>query len=194
MKEGRGPRRSISVSGVVGSFPGLSRTTFKGTGEDYEEEEESSVEEQEPDCTEGVPSPVGASQGTEGPTLAQSNRPVSHKSEPSLLAIMQQMTQIMAMLQAASLSEASRPTAFKNSSMKVAEWFDGTQPFKFRIFFQFIYDTSFLIFRAEKWIEPYLSNLTNQDPSFLLNSWNLFEAQLFTFLRTQMKSEKLKQS
>ncbi|MBW0508764.1 hypothetical protein O181_048479 [Austropuccinia psidii MF-1] len=33
---------------------------------------------------------------------------------------------------------------------------------------------------AEKWIEPYLSNLTNQDPSYLLNSWQLFKSQLFT--------------
>ncbi|MBW0523586.1 hypothetical protein O181_063301 [Austropuccinia psidii MF-1] len=29
-KEGRGPRRESSFLGVVGSFPGLSRTTFKG--------------------------------------------------------------------------------------------------------------------------------------------------------------------
>ncbi|MBW0545219.1 hypothetical protein O181_084934 [Austropuccinia psidii MF-1] len=33
---------------------------------------------------------------------------------------------------------------------------------------------------AAKWIEPYLSNLTNQDPSSLLNSLQLFESQLFT--------------
>ncbi|MBW0479129.1 hypothetical protein O181_018844 [Austropuccinia psidii MF-1] len=61
-------------------FPGLSRTTFKGPGE---EEEENSVEEEESDGTEGVPAPVGASQGTGGPTLAQSNQPVSHQSERS---------------------------------------------------------------------------------------------------------------
>ncbi|MBW0588809.1 hypothetical protein O181_128524 [Austropuccinia psidii MF-1] len=36
-KEGRGPRRSNSFSGVVYRFPGLSRTTFKGPGEDGEE-------------------------------------------------------------------------------------------------------------------------------------------------------------
>ncbi|MBW0478223.1 hypothetical protein O181_017938 [Austropuccinia psidii MF-1] len=59
-KEGRGPRRSSSFSGVVGGFPGLSRTTFKGPGENGEEEEF--------DSTEGVPAPVGASQGTGGPT------------------------------------------------------------------------------------------------------------------------------
>ncbi|MBW0496124.1 hypothetical protein O181_035839 [Austropuccinia psidii MF-1] len=104
-KEGRGPRRSNSFSGVVGQFPGLSRTTFKGPGEDGEEEEENSVEKEQSDGTEGVPAPVGASQGTEGPTLAQSNKPVSHQSEPSLLAIMQKMTQIMANIQAASSSD-----------------------------------------------------------------------------------------
>ncbi|MBW0482903.1 hypothetical protein O181_022618 [Austropuccinia psidii MF-1] len=166
----------------------LSRTTFKGPGEDGEEEEEYSVEEEGSYGTEGVPSPVGESQATEGATLAQSNQPVSHQSEPSLLAIMQQMTQIMANLQEASSSDSSRPPAFKTSSMKAAECFDGTQPFKVRSFIQscklilnndlanfsqeikkVLYDTSFLIGRAPKWIEPYLSNLTNQDPNYLPN-------------------------
>ncbi|MBW0539708.1 hypothetical protein O181_079423 [Austropuccinia psidii MF-1] len=85
MKEGRVPRRSSSFSGVVGGFPGTQRTIFKGPGEDGEEEEGS-------DCTEGFPAPVGESQGTGGPTLAQSNQPGCHQSEPSLLAIMQKMT------------------------------------------------------------------------------------------------------
>ncbi|MBW0515646.1 hypothetical protein O181_055361 [Austropuccinia psidii MF-1] len=189
-KEGRGQRRSISFSGLVGGFMGLSRTTFKGPGEDGEEEEENSVEEEESDGTEGVPAPLGASPGTGGPTLAQSNHPVSHQSEPSLLAIRQKMTQIMANLQAASSSESSRPQAFKTRSMKAPEFFDGTQTFKVRRFIQYcksifhnylenfsqyrkkvLYATSFLIGRASKWIEPYLSNLTNQGPSYLLNSW-----------------------
>ncbi|MBW0486144.1 hypothetical protein O181_025859 [Austropuccinia psidii MF-1] len=76
----------------------------KGPGEDGEEEE-NSVEKEELNGAEGVPAPVGESQGTGGPTLAQSNQPVSHQSEPYLLALMQQMTQIMANLQAASSSE-----------------------------------------------------------------------------------------
>ncbi|MBW0570526.1 hypothetical protein O181_110241 [Austropuccinia psidii MF-1] len=192
-KEGRGPRRSISLSGVVGGFPGLSRTGLKVQGEDDDDEEENSVEEEESDGTEGVPAPVGASQSTGGPTLAQSDQPVSHQSEPSLLAIMQQMTQIMANLQAASSSGSSRPPAFKTPSMKAPECFDGTQPFKVRSFLQSCqlifhndpvnlsqdrkkvhYSTSFLIGRATKWIEPYLSNLTNQDSNYLLNSWPLF--------------------
>ncbi|MBW0570494.1 hypothetical protein O181_110209 [Austropuccinia psidii MF-1] len=170
----------------------------KGPGEDGEEEEENYVEGEESDGTEGVPAPVGASQGTEGPTLAQSNQPVSHQSELSLLAIMQKMTQIMANIQASSSSEASRPPVFQTPSMKAPECFDGTQPFKIRIFIQscqlifhndpenfsqdrkkVLYDTSFLIVRAAKWIEPYLSNLTNQDSNYLLNYWNLFESKLF---------------
>ncbi|MBW0547615.1 hypothetical protein O181_087330, partial [Austropuccinia psidii MF-1] len=199
-KEGRGLRRSNSFSGVVSGSPGTSITILRGPGEDGEEEEENSVEEEGSDGTEGVPAPLGACQGTEGPTLAQSNQPVSYQSEPSVLAIMQQMTQIMAKLQAASSSEASRPLAFKTPYMKAAECFDGTQPFKARSFIQscqlifhndpanffqdrkkVLYAPSFLIGRAAKQIEPYLSNLTNQDSNYLLNSWNLFESKLFTF-------------
>ncbi|MBW0592398.1 hypothetical protein O181_132113, partial [Austropuccinia psidii MF-1] len=165
-KEGRVPRRSNSFSVVVGNFPGISRTSFKGPGEDGEEEEENSAEEEESDGTEGVPAP--------------------------------KMTQIMANLQASSYSDSSRPPAFKTQSMKAAECLDGTQPFKVRSFIQscqlilhndpanfsqdrkkVLYATSFLIGRAAKWIEPYLSNITNQDPKYLLNSCNLFEAQLF---------------
>ncbi|MBW0533340.1 hypothetical protein O181_073055 [Austropuccinia psidii MF-1] len=105
-KEGRAPRRYNSFSGVVGGFAGMSRTTFRGPGEDGGEEEENSVEEEESDGTEAAPAPEGASEGTRGPPLAQSDQPISHQTEPSLLAIMQQITQIMANLQAAAYSEA----------------------------------------------------------------------------------------
>ncbi|MBW0537514.1 hypothetical protein O181_077229 [Austropuccinia psidii MF-1] len=177
----------------------MSRTTFRGPGEDGEEEEGNFVEEEESDGTEAAPAPVGASEGTRGPTLAQSDQPVSHQTELSLLAIMHQMIQIMANLQAAASSEISRPPAFKTPSMKAPECFDGTQPFKVRCFIQscqlilhnypanvsqdrkkVLYATSFVVGRAAKWIEPYLSNLTNQDSSYLPNSWPLFEFQLFT--------------
>ncbi|MBW0521059.1 hypothetical protein O181_060774 [Austropuccinia psidii MF-1] len=112
---------------------------------------------------------------------------------------MHQMTQIMANLQAASSSEASRPLALKTPSMKAPKFFDGTQPFKVRGFIQscqlifhddlanfsqdrkkVLYVTSSLIGRAAKWIEPYLSNLNNQNPSYLLNSCTFFESQLLT--------------
>ncbi|MBW0541288.1 hypothetical protein O181_081003 [Austropuccinia psidii MF-1] len=93
--------------------------------------------EKESDGTEGVPAPVEASQGTRGPALSQSNQPVSHQSKPSLLAIMKQMTQIMANIQSVSYSEASRPPTFKTPSMRAPEFFDGTQPLKVRSFIQF---------------------------------------------------------
>ncbi|MBW0572829.1 hypothetical protein O181_112544, partial [Austropuccinia psidii MF-1] len=83
--------------------------------------------------------------------------------------------------------------------MKASECFDGTQPFKVRTFLQscqlifhnepanfsqdrkkVFYATSFLIGRAAKSIEPYLSNLTNQESNYLLDSWPLFESKLFT--------------
>ncbi|MBW0532642.1 hypothetical protein O181_072357 [Austropuccinia psidii MF-1] len=99
----------------------MSRTTFRGTGEDGEEEVENSVEEEESNGTEASPAAVGASEGTRGPTLAQSYQPVSHQTEPSLLAIMQQMTQIMVNLQAAASPEVPRPPAFKTPFMRAPE-------------------------------------------------------------------------
>ncbi|MBW0581179.1 hypothetical protein O181_120894 [Austropuccinia psidii MF-1] len=104
IQEGRGTRISSSFSGVVGGYPGILRTTFKGPDEDGEEEE-NSVEEEGSDGTEGVPAPVGASQVIGEQSLAQSNQPISHQSEPSLLGIIKQLNQIMANLQAASSSE-----------------------------------------------------------------------------------------
>ncbi|MBW0514329.1 hypothetical protein O181_054044 [Austropuccinia psidii MF-1] len=113
IQEGKGKRRSSSFSGVVGTFTGISRPNLKGG----EGEEENSVEEEGSD--------------------AQSNQPVSHQSEASLSAIMHQMTQIMASLQAASSSEASRPPSFKSLSMKAPDLFVGTQPSKVRGFTQY---------------------------------------------------------
>ncbi|MBW0460983.1 hypothetical protein O181_000698, partial [Austropuccinia psidii MF-1] len=43
-----------------------------------------------------------------------------------------------------------------------------------------LYSTSFPTGRAGKWIEPYLSNISNEDTSYLLNDWQLFGTQLFT--------------
>ncbi|MBW0465607.1 hypothetical protein O181_005322 [Austropuccinia psidii MF-1] len=91
---------------------GAAPSRKEGEGQEYqvhcpgEEEEQNSVEEEESDSTEGVPSPFGMYQGTGVPPLAQSNQRGSHQSEPSLLAIMQQMTEIMANLKESSSSEA----------------------------------------------------------------------------------------
>ncbi|MBW0520692.1 hypothetical protein O181_060407 [Austropuccinia psidii MF-1] len=85
--------------------------------------------------------------------------------------------------------------------MKAPDSFDGTQAHKLRGFMQscqlifhnepasFFYDrnkvlysTFFFTGRSEKWIEPYLSDISNEDPSYPLNNWQLFETQLFTLL------------
>ncbi|MBW0510507.1 hypothetical protein O181_050222 [Austropuccinia psidii MF-1] len=181
-------------------------TTFKGPGEDGEEEEDNSVEEEESDGTEGVPDPVGASQGIGGPTLAESDQPVSHQYEPSFLDIMHQMTQIMANIQSDLSSDSSRPPAFRTLSIKAPKCFDGPQCFKVRSFInsyqsifhnhpenvsqerkKVLYATSFLIGRAAKWIEPYISNLTNQYSNYLLISWHLLNPNSSLYLETQMK-------
>ncbi|MBW0479581.1 hypothetical protein O181_019296 [Austropuccinia psidii MF-1] len=93
--------------------------------------------------------------------------------------------------------------------MKAPEFFHGTQPFKVGIFIQScqliihndlenssqdrkrgLYATSFLIGRAEKWIEPYVFNLANQDPNYLLISWAIFRSQLFTLFEGQNEARK----
>ncbi|MBW0473363.1 hypothetical protein O181_013078 [Austropuccinia psidii MF-1] len=85
--------------------------------------------------------------------------------------------------------------------MEAPDPFDGTQAHKLRGFIQsfqlifhnypanlfsdrkkVMYSNSFLTCRAGKWIAPYLSNISNGDPSYLLNNWQLFETQLFTRL------------
>ncbi|MBW0488765.1 hypothetical protein O181_028480 [Austropuccinia psidii MF-1] len=188
------PAREARAQSVLTPTPRVPLdSTPAGPCEYCEEEEENSVEEEGSDGTEVAPAPVGESQGTGGPTLVQFIQPVSHQSEPSFLAIMQQMTQIMANLQEASYSDSSRPPAFKTPSMKEPECFDGTQPFKLRSFIQscklifhhdmasisqdrkkVFYATAFLSGRAAKLIESYLANLANLDPNYLLNSSQLF--------------------
>ncbi|MBW0560523.1 hypothetical protein O181_100238 [Austropuccinia psidii MF-1] len=95
----------------------------------------------------------------------------------------------------------SNAPAFKTPSMKAPDSFDGTQAHKLRGFIQScqfvfhndpvdffsdrkkaLYLASFLTGSAGKWIEPYLSNISNEYPSYLLNNWQLFETQLFTLL------------
>ncbi|MBW0594077.1 hypothetical protein O181_133792 [Austropuccinia psidii MF-1] len=78
--------------------------------------------------------------------------------------------------------------------MKAPECFDGTQPFKVRSFLQscqliFHNDPANLSPDRKK---PYLSNLTNQDCNYLLNSWPLFESQLFTLFSDPNEVRKAK--
>ncbi|MBW0477745.1 hypothetical protein O181_017460 [Austropuccinia psidii MF-1] len=105
------------------------------------------------------------------------------------------------LIQAVSPRDNSSAPAFKTSSMKAPDAFNGTKANKLKGFMQscqlifhndpenffsdsnkVLYSSSFLTGRAGKWIEPYLSNIYNEDPSYLLNEWQLFETQLFTLL------------
>ncbi|MBW0495266.1 hypothetical protein O181_034981 [Austropuccinia psidii MF-1] len=93
--------------------------------------------------------------------------------------------------------------------MKAPDFFDGTKSHQFRVFIQHcqfifhrdaesffsnrkkvLYSTSFLTGRAGKWIEPYVSKNSNEEPSYLLNKWKLFEAPLFTLFGDPNKVRK----
>ncbi|MBW0531936.1 hypothetical protein O181_071651 [Austropuccinia psidii MF-1] len=101
--------------------------------------------------------------------------------------------------QAFSSRDNPQTPVFKTPSMKAPDSFDSTKTKKLRILIQncqlifhnewerfffdrkkVVYSASFLTSRAGKWIEPYLSSISNEDPSNLPNNWQLFEAQLFT--------------
>ncbi|MBW0573031.1 hypothetical protein O181_112746 [Austropuccinia psidii MF-1] len=101
--------------------------------------------------------------------------------------------------QAVTSRDNSKAPAFRSPSMKAPDSFDGTQAHKLRGFIQscqlilhnypaiffsdrkkVLYSTYFLTSRAGRWIEPYSSNISNADPSYLLYNWQLFETQLFT--------------
>ncbi|MBW0561680.1 hypothetical protein O181_101395 [Austropuccinia psidii MF-1] len=160
-------RRSRSFSGLLDSYHGMS---------------------------EGVP------EASEATNLTHSDQPLVSQAEPNFLKMMEQMTQFMGKLtQVVAPRDNSKSLAFKTPSMNAPDSFDGTQAHKLRGFIQscqlifcnypenffcerkkVLYSTSFLTGRAGKWIEPYLSNISNEDCSYLLNNCQLFETQLFT--------------
>ncbi|MBW0584400.1 hypothetical protein O181_124115 [Austropuccinia psidii MF-1] len=169
-------------------------------GEAEDEEGEESVEEELSEETEVAAALAGAPEASEASNLALSNQPLVPQAEQNFLKLMEQMTQFMGQLtQAVTPRDTSKAPAFKTPSMKAPDSFDGTKAYKLRGFIQtcqlifhndpanffsyrkkVLHSTSFLTGRAGKWIEPYLSNISNEDPSYLLNNWKLFETQLFT--------------
>ncbi|MBW0483454.1 hypothetical protein O181_023169 [Austropuccinia psidii MF-1] len=162
-------RRSRSFSGLFGGYPGMSEGARARPGEVEDEEGEEYVEEED----SGKP---------EWNMIWQMLK--------SLLKIMEKMDTIMGQLsQVAAPRDNSKAPAFKTPSMKAPYPIDGTQAHELRGFIQsgqlifhnfpanvfsdrkkVLYSTSFLTGRAGKWIEPYLSNIPNEDPSYLLNN------------------------
>ncbi|MBW0582468.1 hypothetical protein O181_122183 [Austropuccinia psidii MF-1] len=163
-------------------------------GEVEDEEGEGSVEEEDSGETEVADALANAPEVPQGSNLAPTNQHLVSQYDPSPLKIMEQMATIMGKLcQAASPSDNSKAPDFKTPSMKAPDPFYGTKPHKLRGFIQscqlifdnypanffsdrkkVLYSTAFLTGRAGKWVEPYLSNISNEDPSYLLNNWQLF--------------------
>lgn len=122
------------------------------------------------------------------------------RSDPALIQLLAGMQQLMATLTAALANPAPAPKkSFKTPTMKAPEPFGGTQPSKLRKFLQSVqtifyndqrtfetdkekvmYTSSFLTGKAGKRIEPYLSQIYNDDPNYIINNWKIFETQMFT--------------
>ncbi|MBW0541435.1 hypothetical protein O181_081150 [Austropuccinia psidii MF-1] len=190
--EGAEPsRRSRSFSGLFGGYPGMSEGARVRLGEVEYEEGEETVEEEDSGQTKVADALANVPEVPQGSNLALSSQPLVYETEPSLLKMMEQMTQFMGQLtQAVTPRDNSKAPAFKTPSMKSPDSFDGTHAHKLRVFIQscqlifhndpetfcsdrkkVLYSTSFRTGRAGKWIEPYISNISNEHPSYLLNNW-----------------------
>ncbi|MBW0491289.1 hypothetical protein O181_031004 [Austropuccinia psidii MF-1] len=168
----------------MGGYPGMSEGARARLGEAEDEEGEESEETEVETALAGVP------EASEAANLAHSNQPLVSQAEPNFLKMMEQITQFMGQhTHAVAPRDNSKYSAFKTPSMKAPDSFYGTQAHKLRGFIQscqfifhnnpenflsdrkkVLYSTSFLTGRAGKWIEPYLSNISNEDPCYLLNN------------------------
>ncbi|MBW0570967.1 hypothetical protein O181_110682 [Austropuccinia psidii MF-1] len=193
-------RRSRSFSGLLGGYPAISEVARARLGEVEDEDGGEYVEGEEYGETEIADALENAPKVTQRSNIPPTHQPPVSQSDPSLLKIIKQMSTILGQLsQAAAPRDNSKAPAFKTPSMQAPYSFDGTQAHKLRGFTQScqlifhndpanffsdrkiaLYSTSFPTGRAGKRIEPYLSNISNEHPSYLLNNWQLFETHLFT--------------
>ncbi|MBW0476237.1 hypothetical protein O181_015952 [Austropuccinia psidii MF-1] len=169
--------------------------------------------EEESEETEVAAALAGSPEASKAPNLAHSNQPCVSQAEPNFLKIMEQMTQFMGQLtQEVTPRDTSKAPEINTPSMKAPDSFYGTKAYKLRGFIQscqlifhidpenffsdrkkVFYSTSFLTGRARKWIVPYLSNISNEDPYYLLNKWQLWETQLFTLFGDHNEVRKAEQ-
>ncbi|MBW0542030.1 hypothetical protein O181_081745 [Austropuccinia psidii MF-1] len=169
-------------------------------GEAEDEEGEECGEEEESEEPEVEASLEDAPETSEALNVALYDQPLVSQAIQTFLKMIEKMNQLMGNLtQAVALRKNSRAPEFKTPSIKAHDSVDGTQAHKLRGFIQsfkltfhnelenlfsdrtnVLYSTSFLTGRAEKWIEQYLSYISNEDPYHLLNNWQLFENKLFT--------------
>ncbi|MBW0497428.1 hypothetical protein O181_037143 [Austropuccinia psidii MF-1] len=118
--EGAAPsRRSRSFSGLLGGCPGMSEDARTGLGEGEDSGE-----------TEMTDALADSPEVPQGSNLALSSQPLVSQTEPSLLKMMEQLTQ------AVNPMDNSKAPSFKTPSMKAPDSFNGTQAHKFRGFIQ----------------------------------------------------------
>ncbi|MBW0508878.1 hypothetical protein O181_048593 [Austropuccinia psidii MF-1] len=154
-------RRSRSFSGLPGGYPDISQGPRSKLGEGKESED-----------TEIEASLEDFPKAPEAPNLSLSNKPLITHDEPNFLSMMKQMTQSMGkIIQAVSPRDNPRAPAFKTPSTNSPDSSDGNKAHKIEKTYPIL---------AEKWIEKYLLNISNEDPSYLLNIWKVFETQLVT--------------
>ncbi|MBW0463517.1 hypothetical protein O181_003232 [Austropuccinia psidii MF-1] len=91
-------RRSRSFPGLLGGYTGISESSRAGLGEVEDEEGEESVEEEDSRATEVADALENAPEVTKSSNIALSSQPLVSQTEPSLLKIMEQMTQFMGQL------------------------------------------------------------------------------------------------
>ncbi|MBW0463872.1 hypothetical protein O181_003587 [Austropuccinia psidii MF-1] len=166
-REGVKSIRSRSFSGLLGGYLGMSEGERAIVGEAEDEEGEESVEEEDSGETDVADALENAPEVPQGSHLALSSQPLVSQTEPILLNMMEQMTQFMGKLtQAVSPRENSKAPDFKTPPMKAP---------------------------VLLMIEPYLSNISNEDTSYLLNNWQLFETKLLTLFGDPNKVRKAEQ-
>ncbi|MBW0582690.1 hypothetical protein O181_122405 [Austropuccinia psidii MF-1] len=130
-------RTSRSFSGLLGGYPGMSEGARARLGEVEDEEGEESLEEEDSGETEVADALENAPDVPQGSNLSLSSQPLVSQTEPSLLKMMEQMTQFMGQLtQAVTPRDNSKSPAFKTPSMEAPDSFDGTHAHKLRGFIQ----------------------------------------------------------
>ncbi|MBW0567704.1 hypothetical protein O181_107419 [Austropuccinia psidii MF-1] len=143
--EGESPSRrggmkstiSRSFSGLLGGYPGMSEGARARLGEVEDEEGEEFGEEEDFGESEVADALENAPEVPQGSNIALSSQPLFSQTEPSLLKMMEQMTQFMGQLtQAVTPRDNSKAPAFKTPSMKAPDSFDGTQAHELRGFIQ----------------------------------------------------------
>ncbi|MBW0462473.1 hypothetical protein O181_002188 [Austropuccinia psidii MF-1] len=143
-------------------------------GEAEDKDWEESVEEEESEEPKVEAALEGAPEASEAQNIALYNQPLVSQAEPNFLKMMEKMTQLMG-----KITQAAAPREMRGFIQSCQLIFNNYPENFFSDRKKVLYSDSFPTGRAEKQIEPYLSNISNEDSSYLLNNWKFFEKQVF---------------